>query len=235
MRRLISLSVLLLAQPLPTGSSVSFALLFLVLFLLFSFHLNKRNRCDSSLSFKALGTGRLLIFAKMLFCENPRPRAQIHGWENTYTFTKGMGETVIRSNRGELPIVIIRPSIIESSSDLGVWQRTPSWILRRSSSFGWHCTYLYGCERSHNTMVMVSQSCKCTTILLHHRAKVFSMCYIIKNINIFVKLQRETQTIKPEIPHLYSIISDTSNWRHTVIYPYVQNRRLKNLAKFRIY
>ncbi|KAG7566357.1 Male sterility NAD-binding [Arabidopsis suecica] len=61
------------------------------------------DRCDSALSVKALGPGRLLIFAKMLFCENPRPRAQIHGWENTYKFTKA----IIRSNRGELPVVII--------------------------------------------------------------------------------------------------------------------------------
>ncbi|CAL9245693.1 unnamed protein product [Arabidopsis halleri] len=50
------------------------------------------DRCDSALSVKALGPGRLLIFAKMLFYENPRHRAQIHVWENTYTFTKAMGE-----------------------------------------------------------------------------------------------------------------------------------------------
>ncbi|CAE6076846.1 unnamed protein product [Arabidopsis arenosa] len=82
------------------------------------------DRCNSALSVKALGPGRLLIFAKMLFSENPRPRAQIHGWENTYTFTKAMGETVIRSNRGELPVVIIRPSIIESSYN----EPFPVWI-----------------------------------------------------------------------------------------------------------
>ncbi|KAL0724805.1 hypothetical protein Bca4012_039404 [Brassica carinata] len=42
-------------------------------------------------------------------------RAQHYGWENTYTFTKAMGESVIHNQRGNLPVVIIRPSIIESS------------------------------------------------------------------------------------------------------------------------
>ncbi|KAJ0246810.1 Fatty acyl-CoA reductase 6 [Hirschfeldia incana] len=42
-------------------------------------------------------------------------RAQHYGWENTYTFTKAMGESIIHSQRGDLPVVIIRPSVIESS------------------------------------------------------------------------------------------------------------------------
>ncbi|CAA7060504.1 unnamed protein product [Microthlaspi erraticum] len=42
-------------------------------------------------------------------------RAQHYGWENTYTFTKAMGESIIQSKRGDLPVVIIRPSVIESS------------------------------------------------------------------------------------------------------------------------
>ncbi|CAH8360440.1 unnamed protein product [Eruca vesicaria subsp. sativa] len=42
-------------------------------------------------------------------------RAQHYGWENTYTFTKAMGESVIHNQRGDLPVVIIRPSSIESS------------------------------------------------------------------------------------------------------------------------
>jgi thioester reductase-like protein len=42
-------------------------------------------------------------------------RAQHLGWPNTYTFTKSLGEsTLARANR-ELPIAIVRPSIVESS------------------------------------------------------------------------------------------------------------------------
>ncbi|GLJ56005.1 hypothetical protein SUGI_1202470 [Cryptomeria japonica] len=42
-------------------------------------------------------------------------RARKYGWPNTYTFTKAMGEMILGERRGELPIVIIRPSIIEST------------------------------------------------------------------------------------------------------------------------
>uniref|UniRef100_A0A0D3BXG8 Fatty acyl-CoA reductase n=1 Tax=Brassica oleracea var. oleracea TaxID=109376 RepID=A0A0D3BXG8_BRAOL len=41
-------------------------------------------------------------------------RAQSYGWEKAYTFTKAMGESLLHSNRGDLPVVIIRPSVIES-------------------------------------------------------------------------------------------------------------------------
>ncbi|KAF6150201.1 hypothetical protein GIB67_023156 [Kingdonia uniflora] len=42
-------------------------------------------------------------------------RARNYGWQDTYVFTKAMGEMMIDSMRGELPIVIIRPSVIEST------------------------------------------------------------------------------------------------------------------------
>ncbi|KAL1191508.1 Fatty acyl-CoA reductase 6 [Cardamine amara subsp. amara] len=51
-------------------------------------------------------------------------RAHHYAWENTYTFTKAMGESLIHSNRGDLPVVIIRPSIIESSYK----EPFPGWI-----------------------------------------------------------------------------------------------------------
>ena len=37
------------------------------------------------------------------------------GWHDSYTLTKAMGEQLIVQNRGNLPTVIVRPSIIESS------------------------------------------------------------------------------------------------------------------------
>src|SRR5262249_26372053 len=43
-------------------------------------------------------------------------RAQRLGWPNTYTFTKSLGESVL-ARRGEgLPIAVVRPSIVESST-----------------------------------------------------------------------------------------------------------------------
>ncbi len=46
-------------------------------------------------------------------------RAQRLGWPNTYTFTKSLGESILAQQGGDLPIAIVRPSIVESS------ERTP--------------------------------------------------------------------------------------------------------------
>lgn len=42
-------------------------------------------------------------------------RAQHLGWPNTYTFTKSLGESILARSSRELPIAIVRPSIVESS------------------------------------------------------------------------------------------------------------------------
>jgi long-chain acyl-CoA synthetase len=42
-------------------------------------------------------------------------RAKELGWPNTYTFTKSLGESLILQRGGDLPIAIVRPSIVESS------------------------------------------------------------------------------------------------------------------------
>src|SRR3984893_10016062 len=42
-------------------------------------------------------------------------RAQHLGWPNTYTFTKSLGESVLAKRGRDLPIAIVRPSIVESS------------------------------------------------------------------------------------------------------------------------
>ncbi|XWS56140.1 hypothetical protein CRYUN_Cryun09bG0061000 [Craigia yunnanensis] len=42
-------------------------------------------------------------------------RARKYGWQDTYVFTKAMGEVMINNMRGEIPVVIIRPSVIEST------------------------------------------------------------------------------------------------------------------------
>ncbi|KAJ1266461.1 hypothetical protein BS78_08G152600 [Paspalum vaginatum] len=42
-------------------------------------------------------------------------RAKCFGWPNTYAFTKAMGEMLLGSLRGDVPVVIVRPSIITST------------------------------------------------------------------------------------------------------------------------
>ncbi|KAJ0612668.1 putative oxidoreductase [Helianthus annuus] len=60
---------------------------------------------------KSLGENALLQKLKELGLE----RAKLYGWQDTYVFTKAMGEMMIDKMRGDIPVVIIRPSVIEST------------------------------------------------------------------------------------------------------------------------
>lgn len=51
-------------------------------------------------------------------------RSQQFGWNDTYTFTKFLGEQLIHLDRGKVPVVIVRPSIIESS----LREPEPGWL-----------------------------------------------------------------------------------------------------------
>ncbi|CAL5000565.1 unnamed protein product [Urochloa decumbens] len=52
-------------------------------------------------------------------------RARHHGWSNTYVFTKAMGEVLLGQLRGDIPVVIMRPSVITSvrSDPLPGWMQ----------------------------------------------------------------------------------------------------------------
>lgn len=50
--------------------------------------------------------------------------ARSYGWNDTYTFTKWIGEQLLIRDRGAAPLVIFRPAIIEGSFD----EPTPGWI-----------------------------------------------------------------------------------------------------------
>ena len=51
-------------------------------------------------------------------------RAKTYGWNDIYTFTKAMGEQMLVKKRQSTPVVIVRPSIIESS----LADPEPGWI-----------------------------------------------------------------------------------------------------------
>ncbi|KAK3019405.1 hypothetical protein RJ639_004655, partial [Escallonia herrerae] len=51
-------------------------------------------------------------------------KARKYGWQDTYVFTKAMGEMLIDKMREEIPIVIIRPSVVESTYK----EPFPGWI-----------------------------------------------------------------------------------------------------------
>ncbi|KAG8087066.1 hypothetical protein GUJ93_ZPchr0010g11015 [Zizania palustris] len=51
-------------------------------------------------------------------------RARNFGWPNTYVFTKAMGEMLLGHLRGDLPVVVVRPSIITSILE----EPLPGWM-----------------------------------------------------------------------------------------------------------
>ncbi|MFQ5461219.1 MAG: AMP-binding protein [Phycisphaerae bacterium] len=51
-------------------------------------------------------------------------RARSYGWNDTYTFTKWLGEQLLIRDHGDVPVVIFRPAIIEGSYD----EPAPGWI-----------------------------------------------------------------------------------------------------------
>lgn len=55
---------------------------------------------------------------------NINNRAKLFGWPNTYVFTKAMGEMCMGQAKDELPIVIIRPTMVTSTYK----EPFPGWI-----------------------------------------------------------------------------------------------------------
>jgi fatty acyl-CoA reductase len=53
-----------------------------------------------------------------------RARAAALGWPDAYAYTKALGERALAENRGDVPVSIVRPSIIESA----LAQPYPGWI-----------------------------------------------------------------------------------------------------------
>ncbi|WP_407691047.1 HAD-IB family hydrolase [Rubrobacter marinus] len=56
--------------------------------------------------------------------ERGNERARELGWQDVYTFTKSLAERRVLEERGDLPLVILRPAIIESS----LREPYPGWI-----------------------------------------------------------------------------------------------------------
>jgi alcohol-forming fatty acyl-CoA reductase len=56
--------------------------------------------------------------------ERGTDRARALGWHDVYTFTKSLAERLVVRERGDLPLVILRPAIIESSHR----EPYPGWI-----------------------------------------------------------------------------------------------------------
>jgi fatty acyl-CoA reductase len=63
-------------------------------------------------------------WVKEQMVEAGRARAASLGWPDAYAYTKALGERALLQNRGDVPVSIVRPSIIESS----LLEPFPGWI-----------------------------------------------------------------------------------------------------------
>ena len=67
---------------------------------------------------------RRAAWVKDQMVEAGRARAASLGWPDAYAYTKALGERALLQNRGDVPVSIVRPSIIESA----VLEPVPGWI-----------------------------------------------------------------------------------------------------------
>lgn len=72
---------------------------------------------------------RSLVIIFLIRCD--LYRAKKFGWQDTYVFTKAMGEMMIDNLRGDVPVVVIRPSVIESTHK----EPFPGWMEGNRYSF----------------------------------------------------------------------------------------------------
>ena len=63
-------------------------------------------------------------WVKERMVEAGRARAASLGWPDAYAYTKALGERALLAGRGDVPVTIVRPSIIESS----LAEPRPGWI-----------------------------------------------------------------------------------------------------------
>ncbi|KAI4313496.1 hypothetical protein L6164_026473 [Bauhinia variegata] len=123
-------------------------------------------------------------------------RAKKHGWPNTYVFTKAMAEMLVEHKKENLPVIILRPSIVTSTYK----EPFPGWIegVRTVDSIAIaYCKRKLSCFPGNSKVVidvipadmvvnaiivaMVANASKCSNNIYHVRS---SMRNPIKYMNI---------------------------------------------------
>ncbi len=94
-------------------------------------------------------------------------RAQHLGWPNTYTFTKSLGESILARRGRDLPIAIVRPSIVESSerSPFSGWNEGINTSGPLSYLLGTNFRQLPSNERKCLDVIPVDMVCRGMTLI----------------------------------------------------------------------
>jgi len=103
-------------------------------------------------------------------------RAQHLGWPNTYTFTKSLGESILARSGHDLPIAIVRPSIVESSerSPFTGWNEGINTSGPLSYLLGTNFRQLPSNERKCLDVIPVDMVCRGMTLIA---AGVIGRCH----------------------------------------------------------
>ena len=94
-------------------------------------------------------------------------RAQHLGWPNTYTFTKSLGESILARHGKDLPVAIVRPSIVESSerSPFNGWNEGINTSGPLSYLLGTNFRQLPSNERKCLDVIPVDMVCRGMTLI----------------------------------------------------------------------
>lgn len=94
-------------------------------------------------------------------------RAQHLGWPNTYTFTKSLGESLLARHGKDLPIAVVRPSIVESSerSPFNGWNEGINTSGPLSYLLGTNFRQLPSNERKCLDVIPVDMVCRGMTLI----------------------------------------------------------------------
>jgi long-chain acyl-CoA synthetase len=94
-------------------------------------------------------------------------RAQHLGWPNTYTFTKSLGESILARHAKDLPIAVVRPSIVESSerSPFNGWNEGINTSGPLSYLLGTNFRQLPSNERKCLDVIPVDMVCRGMTLI----------------------------------------------------------------------
>ncbi|XP_020549175.1 fatty acyl-CoA reductase 2-like [Sesamum indicum] len=79
---------------------------------------------EMSLAFKSITSASTELEATIYSKKLGQQRARFYGWFDAYQLTKAMGEMIINECKGDTPVVIVRPAVIESSYK----EPFPGWI-----------------------------------------------------------------------------------------------------------
>ncbi|KAL0303973.1 UNVERIFIED_CONTAM: Fatty acyl-CoA reductase 2 [Sesamum radiatum] len=85
-------------------------------------HISTANEMD--LAFKSISRVSTEFDTTLYLKKLGQERARFYGWFDAYQLTKAMGEMIINECKGDTPVLIVRPAIIESSYK----EPFPGWI-----------------------------------------------------------------------------------------------------------